>query len=543
MNKREVIVVKIARGPSGFDFSIKGGAEHGIGLIVSDIKEEGVADGEIEVGDELLRANGTSLVGLKHEDAVDILKNAGKYLELEVRPNPTLKGALGNHRYRMMTSFQKMRSRIRSNPSLSVTKPKISAPPPQPFPEEYHSEMKKRSRSLSEGQSPVSVQSLNSGSKSDGDEESELQPTVLFVEENAKALPEGWESKVDPTSKRIYYENHYTRLSTWTNPNSMPKPKPIKEYDWTDLPPGWESAEDDLGFTYYVNHDSQSTSWYSPRDMRQRYLLPFVLEHIHKELPDLEESEAKLKSKRAELLTKKQELDNLNQRRDDLLRSESHDDDDVDDVEKQMAIVVEDVMKMNEELEKHEIYVINRQKKLTNLQKVAKKSSHELDDVDRGQTNAGDDVASRLSTAYENAEETYQKQLTLVRELELMRKQAQRHNPVPESPLTYLLQVPKQRETDSRAIDTLHLLEDGLTPKTNCEMAIERHFLDSCVDEYEIVCRRLERMIASIETNDRTWDDVIDELTGMEMPNLHEPWQHWKFSEKLSKCSQVDRPQ
>ena len=43
MNKREVIVVKIARGPSGFDFSIKGGAEHGIGLIVSDIKEEGVA--------------------------------------------------------------------------------------------------------------------------------------------------------------------------------------------------------------------------------------------------------------------------------------------------------------------------------------------------------------------------------------------------------------------------------------------------------------------------------------------------------------------
>ena len=277
------------------------------------------------------------------------------------------------------------------------------------------------------------------------------------------------------------------------------------------------------------SHDSQSTSWYSPRDMRQRYLLPFVLEHIHKELPDLEESEAKLKSKRAELLTKKQELDNLNQRRDDLLRSESHDDDDVDDVEKQMAIVVEDVMKMNEELEKHEIYVINRQKKLTNLQKVAKKSSHELDDVDRGQTNAGDDVASRLSTAYENAEETYQKQLTLVRELELMRKQAQRHNPVPESPLTYLLQVPKQRETDSRAIDTLHLLEDGLTPKTNCEMAIERHFLDSCVDEYEIVCRRLERMIASIETNDRTWDDVIDELTGMEMPNLHEPWQHWKF--------------
>lgn len=107
--------VRLQRKQSGFDFSVKGGREHGIPVVVSWIKENGAAGKKVggagshdlafmlllacmhaasslNLGDEILAVNGQSLNGLTHKEAVTRLKGAGSALILRVRPNQTLGG-------------------------------------------------------------------------------------------------------------------------------------------------------------------------------------------------------------------------------------------------------------------------------------------------------------------------------------------------------------------------------------------------------------------------------------------------------------------
>ena len=60
---------------SGFGFSIRGGAEHGVGLYVSSVDENSVAEKEgVLPGDHVIQVNGTRFDGLTHEQAVKVTK-------------------------------------------------------------------------------------------------------------------------------------------------------------------------------------------------------------------------------------------------------------------------------------------------------------------------------------------------------------------------------------------------------------------------------------------------------------------------------------
>ncbi|XP_036088655.1 NEDD4-like E3 ubiquitin-protein ligase WWP1 isoform X3 [Rousettus aegyptiacus] len=65
----------------------------------------------------------------------------------------------------------------------------------------------------------------------------------------SETLPSGWEQRKDPHG-RTYYVDHNTRTTTWERPQP--------------LPPGWERRVDDRGRVYYVDHNTRTTTWQRP---------------------------------------------------------------------------------------------------------------------------------------------------------------------------------------------------------------------------------------------------------------------------------------
>jgi CHAT domain-containing protein/tetratricopeptide (TPR) repeat protein len=68
-------------------------------------------------------------------------------------------------------------------------------------------------------------------------------------------LPPGWETKQTSTGQ-TYYVNHDTQTTTWIRPEQSEAVVP--------LPPGWERRETAAGRVYYVDHDTKKTTWIRP---------------------------------------------------------------------------------------------------------------------------------------------------------------------------------------------------------------------------------------------------------------------------------------
>jgi len=83
--RRFVRVVKTES--SGLGISIKGGKENKMPILISKIFKGMAADltGQLYVGDAILSVNGMDLRDITHDEAVQILKKAGKIVDLEVR--------------------------------------------------------------------------------------------------------------------------------------------------------------------------------------------------------------------------------------------------------------------------------------------------------------------------------------------------------------------------------------------------------------------------------------------------------------------------
>ncbi|CAF4657309.1 unnamed protein product [Rotaria sp. Silwood1] len=79
-------IVKIVKPDNiGLGISIKGGRENRMPILISKIFPNLPADqsGQLHVGDAILSVNGKDLQHVSHEEAVQILKTAGKEVELE----------------------------------------------------------------------------------------------------------------------------------------------------------------------------------------------------------------------------------------------------------------------------------------------------------------------------------------------------------------------------------------------------------------------------------------------------------------------------
>ncbi|XP_043354689.1 whirlin isoform X3 [Dermochelys coriacea] len=82
------VSLKRSQTNEGLGFSIRGGAEHGVGIYVSLVEPGSLAEKEgLRVGDRILRANDKSLDGVTHAEAVkvNLVLNEGKSLGLMIR--------------------------------------------------------------------------------------------------------------------------------------------------------------------------------------------------------------------------------------------------------------------------------------------------------------------------------------------------------------------------------------------------------------------------------------------------------------------------
>lgn len=80
--------VELIRGPKGFGFSIRGGAEfNGMPLFILRIAPDGPAYSLLNIGDEIIEINSYSTVGLTHSDAVNAISQSGPAVKLKLRRN------------------------------------------------------------------------------------------------------------------------------------------------------------------------------------------------------------------------------------------------------------------------------------------------------------------------------------------------------------------------------------------------------------------------------------------------------------------------
>ncbi|XP_033749281.1 uncharacterized protein LOC117333969 [Pecten maximus] len=87
--KRVVTKMHLLKDENGLGIHIAGGKgskKGDIGIFVAGVMETGAAfkDGRLKKGDELLMINGKSLIGLTHTEAVDVLRNSPKLVQLVV---------------------------------------------------------------------------------------------------------------------------------------------------------------------------------------------------------------------------------------------------------------------------------------------------------------------------------------------------------------------------------------------------------------------------------------------------------------------------
>ncbi|XP_059046935.1 gamma-2-syntrophin [Achroia grisella] len=86
-DKNERMVQVTRQKVGGLGLSIKGGSEHKLPILISKIYKDQAADqtGQLFVGDAVIKVNGEYITACKHDDAVNILRNAGDIVVLTVK--------------------------------------------------------------------------------------------------------------------------------------------------------------------------------------------------------------------------------------------------------------------------------------------------------------------------------------------------------------------------------------------------------------------------------------------------------------------------
>ncbi|KAI9511322.1 HECT-domain-containing protein [Russula earlei] len=109
------------------------------------------------------------------------------------------------------------------------------------------------------------------GTTLESNDSAEHSPSVAGNESDS--LPAGWERNVD-TLGRTYYVDHNTRSTTWNSPSSNVATSGNAESGASrgattahsgDLPAGWEERHTAEGRPYYVDHNTRTTTWVNPR--------------------------------------------------------------------------------------------------------------------------------------------------------------------------------------------------------------------------------------------------------------------------------------
>lgn len=84
---------------------------------------------------------------------------------------------------------------------------------------------------------------------------------ALLCFPSSKSLPRGWE-EAKGIGGRTYYIDHNTRTTTWLHPRTQ---LPAKTKLDPSMPVGWEEVTTEKGQTYFKNHIDGYTTWRDPR--------------------------------------------------------------------------------------------------------------------------------------------------------------------------------------------------------------------------------------------------------------------------------------
>ncbi|XP_015209911.1 NEDD4-like E3 ubiquitin-protein ligase WWP1 isoform X1 [Lepisosteus oculatus] len=128
--------------------------------------------------------------------------------------------------------------------STPVVNPAPAPSPPPPVPESPPMVATSGGAQAPSSSTSVSEARANSSSAAEGG-----KPRQQTGSASTDPLPPGWEQRKD-LHGRTYYVDHNTRTTTWERPQP--------------LPPGWERRVDDRGRIYYVDHNTRTTTWQRP---------------------------------------------------------------------------------------------------------------------------------------------------------------------------------------------------------------------------------------------------------------------------------------
>jgi len=83
-------------------------------------------------------------------------------------------------------------------------------------------------------------------------------------EDNQGPLPARWERREDNLG-RTYYVDHETRSNTWQRPSPDYSEVDTAPAGTRELPAGWEQRQTPEGRAYFVDHNTHTNTWVDPR--------------------------------------------------------------------------------------------------------------------------------------------------------------------------------------------------------------------------------------------------------------------------------------
>lgn len=86
---------------------------------------------------------------------------------------------------------------------------------------------------------------------------------AIEIDDVEEPLPRGWEKQLD-SKGRTYYLDHNTHTSTWVRPKASASDVEDDDDSLPPLPGGWEWRVDSKGRKYYLNHNTRTTTWTRP---------------------------------------------------------------------------------------------------------------------------------------------------------------------------------------------------------------------------------------------------------------------------------------
>uniref|UniRef100_A0A673JQX3 E3 ubiquitin-protein ligase n=1 Tax=Sinocyclocheilus rhinocerous TaxID=307959 RepID=A0A673JQX3_9TELE len=95
------------------------------------------------------------------------------------------------------------------------------------------------------------------------------QHTLSHSPEHTGLMPAGWEVRSAPNG-RSFFIDHNTKTTTWDNPRlkvpvHMRRRVSLDPTDLGPLPPGWEERVHGDGRIFYIDHKTKATQWEDPR--------------------------------------------------------------------------------------------------------------------------------------------------------------------------------------------------------------------------------------------------------------------------------------